>query len=95
AKNHGIDITDQSARSVNSNDYSYYDIIYAMDTMNLRDLKAWAVDANEEGKIRLILNEIDNFPTESVPDPYFNDNGFEAVFNMLDKACDAIIKKYG
>ena len=28
AKNHGINITDQSARSVNSNDYSYYDIIY-------------------------------------------------------------------
>lgn len=95
AKNHGIDITDQRARSVNSNDYGHYDIIYAMDTMNLRDLKAWVVDANEETKIKLILKEIEGYPIDSVPDPYWNDNGFEAVFNMLDKACDAIIKKYG
>jgi protein-tyrosine-phosphatase len=30
----------------------------------------------------------------SVPDPYFDDNGFQKVFDMLDKACDKIIDKY-
>lgn len=94
AKAHGIDITDQRARTVNSNDYTYFDVIYAMDTANLRDLKAWALDEHEASKIKLILEELDGFYTRSVPDPYFNDNGFEEVYDMLDKACDEIIKKY-
>lgn len=94
AKKYGIDITDQKARSVNSNDYEYFDIIYAMDTSNLKDLKAWALDDKEQEKMKLILNEINSFHLESVPDPYWNDNGFEDVYQMLDKACDAIIRKY-
>jgi protein-tyrosine-phosphatase len=36
------------------------------------------------------------YPNESrsVPDPYYNDNGFEEVFAMLELACDNIIEHY-
>lgn len=93
AKN-GIDISGQRARSVHSSDYEEFDLIFAMDTSNRRDLMHWALDKNEEGKIKLIMDEL--YPGEevSVPDPYFDDNGFQTVFDMLDKACDKIIEKY-
>lgn len=42
----------------------------------------------------MILNEL--FPNENVdvPDPYTGGlNGFEQVFNMLDKACTKVAEK--
>jgi protein-tyrosine phosphatase len=94
AKKHNIDISQQRARSVRSTDYEEFDIIFAMDTSNLKNLKSWALDTSEENKIKLIMEEV--YPDEwmSVPDPYLNDDGFEEVFQMLDKACDKIIEKY-
>lgn len=94
AKKYGIDISQQKARTVNSNDYEYYDLIYAMDKSNESDLLAWALDNKEAQKIKLIMSEIDAKNPESIPDPYWNDNGFELVFKMLDDACDKIIEKY-
>jgi protein-tyrosine phosphatase len=50
-----------------------------------------AQSKEELAKIRMILNE--SFPNENriVPDPYYNDNGFEEVYQMLDKACEQLI----
>ena len=46
----------------------------------------------EQEKIRLILNEINPSACESVPDPYYGvGNGFQIVYDMLDKACDKIV----
>jgi protein-tyrosine phosphatase len=94
AAKYGIDITEQRARSINSSDYEEFDLIFAMDTTNYRDIMNWALDKQEENKVKLIMDEL--YPGEmiSVPDPYFDDNGFETVFDMLNKACDKIIEKY-
>lgn len=94
AKKHGIDISDQRARSVRSSDYEEFDLIFAMDIQNLRDLKGWALDKIEEGKISLIMDEVYPGENTSVPDPYFNDDGFEIVYQMLHTACTKIIEKY-
>ncbi len=94
AKKNGIDITNQRARKVRSTDFEDFDYIFAMDTNNFQDLIKWTLDDAERAKIKLILNEI--YPNEerSVPDPYWDDNGFEKVFKMLDAACSKIIEKY-
>jgi protein-tyrosine phosphatase len=94
AKMNGIDITNQRARKVRSTDFEDFDYIFAMDTNNFQDLIKWTLDDAERAKIKLILNEI--YPNEerSVPDPYWDDNGFEKVFKMLDAACSKIIEKY-
>ncbi|HMV14999.1 MAG: low molecular weight phosphotyrosine protein phosphatase [Chitinophagales bacterium] len=94
ANKHGIDISGQRARSVHSADYEEFDLIFAMDTANYKDLLGWALDKKEESKIKLILNEVYPGENRSVPDPYFDDNGFQNVYDMLDKACDKIIEKY-
>jgi protein-tyrosine phosphatase len=64
-----------------------------MDVQNYNDLISLATE-QEKPKIKLILNEIDSAKNKNVPDPYWDDNGFEKVFKMLDEACDMIVEKY-
>jgi protein-tyrosine phosphatase len=93
AAKYNIDITDQASRKVRSVDYEIFDLIYAMDVQNYNDLISLATE-EEKSKIKLILNEIDLAKNKNVPDPYWDDNGFEKVFKMLDEACEVIVKKY-
>ncbi len=95
AKKYGVAIADRSARKVNSSDYSIFDMIFAMDLPVYQALLKWAIDAKEEAKIKMIMDEVYPGEVMNVPDPYFDDDGFEKVYHMLDEACDAIIKKYG
>jgi protein-tyrosine phosphatase len=94
ARQYGIDISQQSARQFSVKDFDRFDLIYAMDTENLRDILKKARHDDDRHKVRLIMNEV--FPGEniSVPDPYYNDDGFEEVFQMLDKACAKIVTKF-
>ena len=92
AKKYEIDISNQKARQFSRDDFDEFDIIYAMDTNNFAHLTSLAENQNERDKIRLILNEINPESFDSVPDPYYGgDNGFQIVYNMLDKACNKII----
>lgn len=91
AKKHSIDISNQRARQFKADDFRKFDKIYVMDGSNLSDVSALAKDANDLNKVELILNSV--FPGEepSVPDPYYGGkDGFETVFQLLDKACDKI-----
>ncbi|MDB5227995.1 MAG: putative Protein-tyrosine-phosphatase, partial [Bacteroidota bacterium] len=87
AKN-GIDITAQCARSVRSSDYEEFDLIFAMDVSNYRSLMQWALDKEEESKVKMIMDETHPGENKSIPDPYFDNNGFSIFYEMLDKACD-------
>jgi protein-tyrosine phosphatase len=94
AKKHGVDLTYQRARKLRSIDYEAFDKIYVMDSMNYQDVKRLA-NEDEYDKIELIMNEVEPHKNINVPDPYYGEgDGFEHVFQMLDRACDAIIKKY-
>jgi protein-tyrosine phosphatase len=92
ANKYEIDISNQKARQFSRADFDEFDIIYAMDTNNFAHLTSLAENQNERNKIRMILNEINPESFDSVPDPYYGgDNGFQLVYNMLDKACNKII----
>ena len=93
AQKHDIDISNQISRKVRSIDYENFDLIYAMDIQNYRDLLLLADDM-ERNKIKLILNEVEPGANKSVPDPYWDDDGFEKVYQMLERACTAIIKNH-
>lgn len=94
AEKHGLDITYQRARKIRSNDFEVFDLIFAMDVSNFQDLTRLAIGDEERQKIKLILDEIHPQQQKSVPDPYWDDNGFEDVFGMLNEACDKIIERY-
>jgi protein-tyrosine phosphatase len=93
ARKYGIDITNQRARQIQPADFERFDLIFVMDTQNQRDVLRLAITDEHREKVRLILNESHPGENRSVPDPYYDDDGFEAVFQMLDKACKAFLDK--
>ena len=93
ANKYVIDLNQQRARQFSRADFDEFDIIYAMDTNNYAHLISLAYSETERNKIRMILNEINPNSYQSVPDPYYGgNNGFQDVYNMLDKSCDKIIQ---
>ena len=94
AKKYGIDLTNQRSRKFSSKDFDTFDVIYAMDYSNYRDIIALALTEEDKGKVKMILNE--SFPGEdrNVPDPYYGgEMGFENVYAMLEEACVKIASK--
>lgn len=94
AAQYGLDITDQRARKIRSTDFEEFDLIFAMDNSNHMDLMRLAISNEEKSKIKLILEEIYPGENRPVPDPYWDSNGFEQVYQMLDAACEKILEKY-
>ncbi len=94
ARKRGIDISDQRARQFRADDFERFDHILVMDGQNLRDVTRLAHSDAQRNKTRLILNYAYPGENRNVPDPYYDDNGFDAVFDMLDEACDAFIREH-
>lgn len=93
AEKHGLDISKLKGRQFNVSDFDDFDIIYAMDESNFRNILTLARDEEDKAKVKYILNEIHPGQDQNVPDPYFGGHdGFENVYNMLDEACSAIAK---
>ncbi len=95
ARKYSIDISGQRARQFSPYDFEKFDRIYAMDAANYNDVIRLSLHDGEKEKVAMILNESHPGTNKQVPDPYWNDNGFDEVFKMLDEACEAIVKKYG
>ncbi|MCT4011938.1 low molecular weight phosphotyrosine protein phosphatase [Elizabethkingia anophelis] len=89
---HNIDISKQRSRPIQPKDLEYFDRIYCMDRNNLKDVSAMAKNEGQRQKISLILDVLHDNNNTEVPDPYWgNQQDFEDVFQLLNKAC-AIIK---
>lgn len=95
AKKFGLNIDDLRARQFTAQDFNDFDLIYAMDQSNLKNILSLATSESDKNKVRLILNESNPGNDLEVPDPYYGgDQGFIDVYNMLDLATDKIIEKY-
>ncbi len=92
---HQIDITNQVSRQIRKEDLDEFDLIYAMDSSNYNNILELASNELQKSKVKIIMNEVYPGKNISIPDPYYGgDEGFENVFQMLNKATDMIIKKY-
>jgi protein-tyrosine phosphatase len=90
----GIDISDLRARQLKKSDFEQFDLIYVMDRSNFQNALDIARTDSHKAKVRMILDEIQPGSEREVPDPYFGgDEGFQRVYEMLDKACDKIIER--
>lgn len=94
AADHGIDITDQRARQFTRDDLNDFDLIFAMDSSNYQNILRLATNQVQKSKVQLIMNMANPGQNEGVPDPYWDDNGFEKVYQMLDVACSKVIDQY-
>jgi protein-tyrosine phosphatase len=93
ARKNGIDITHQKARQFSIQDFENFDLILPMDQQNLEDILFKARSEDHEKKVKLILDFHPSLMGKGVPDPYWDDNGFEKVYQMLDEATEGIIKQ--
>ena len=94
AMSHGVDINDLRARQFKVEDFDTFDRIYVMDTENRDNVLKLARNADEEAKVKLILNEIYPKQNRSVPDPYFGgQQGFEDVFEMLMSCAKKVLSE--
>jgi protein-tyrosine phosphatase len=91
AKKRGLDISGQRAQQFEASFFDHYDLIFAMDQSNFRDLKAMANSSEQRDKLSMLLEAI--FPGEGVdvPDPYYGGtSGFSEVYDLIDRACNVI-----
>ena len=94
AKRHGIDISEQRARQFTIADFANFDLILVMDASNYHNVLRLSENDRDKEKVELIMNFATPGRNAQVPDPYYDDNGFELVYEMLEKACEALIGKY-
>ena len=94
AKKYNIDITYQRARQFKTRDFTDFNLILVMDASNYRNVVNLARNDEDINKVQLIMNVLEPGQNIEVPDPYWNNDGFEQVFTMLDKACDSLIERY-
>lgn len=90
---HGIDISKQKAQQFSPYHLETFDKIYAMDSSNYQDIIRHAKNELEKNKVELLMNNSEPGKNKAVPDPYYDDNLYEVVYQMIDEACEEIVRK--
>jgi protein-tyrosine phosphatase len=92
ARLNGVDISNQKSRKVRITDFEEFDYIFAMDEQNYNNLLQICPNQYKY-KISMILNQTYPGKNLSVPDPYYTNDGFQEVFDLLNNACDNLINQ--
>ena len=91
-KRKGVDISGLRARQFVVSDFDNFDLIYVMDHSNYVNVVRLARNEADRNKVQLILELLPNQIEFEVPDPYYGgQEGFEHVFDLLDKSTDIIL----
>jgi protein-tyrosine phosphatase len=91
----GVDISTQRARQFCPADFEQYDKIYAMAEDIYDEIKRIGGRHADMTRVELFLNELEPGSNASVPDPWYGTGeGYLPVYELIDRACDAIINKY-
>ncbi len=94
-REHGIDISHQRARDFKAGDFKKYDKIYVMAGDVMDDVKWQAGDQFDKTKVDLLMNEVYPGKNMDIPDPWYGpEAGYHKVYDMIDKAAEAILKKH-
>jgi protein-tyrosine phosphatase len=92
---HSIDISKQTCRRFVKEDMLYFDQVYVMDKEVYADVRRISGELWDPEKTRFIMDEIYPGENAEVPDPWFGgEEGYHLVFEMINEACDAIIKNF-
>ena len=95
AKMNGVDICQQKCRQFVKEDMQEFDKIYAMDSDVYNDIKHISRELWDPSKTDLLMNEAYPGKNIDVPDPWYGvEKDYQEVYEMIDKACDAIIEKH-
>ena len=92
ARQRGLDLTHRS-RKIRPTDFFYFDLIFGMDSQNIRDLHRAAPTLEEDARIIPMADLAVRHPeVDAVPDPYYDGaEGFYNVLEILDDACSFLM----
>lgn len=90
ASQRGVDLSSLRARRFISNDFIEFDYLIGMDNGNIADMRAIRPD-NASGRLQLMLEYSSRYSEKEVPDPYFGDDGFERVFDLIDDSARGLL----
>jgi protein-tyrosine phosphatase len=86
----GVDISNLRARKLRHSDFNDFDMIFAMDRSNLRDIVRIAPH-DSSADIHLFMDFVSG-EHRDVPDPYYGEEqDFREVFDMLDAGCVTLL----
>lgn len=95
AKKKGIDISKQLCRRFVPADFDRFDKIYAMAADVVEEMKQISGNKFNPEKVELILNVVHPGENRDVPDPWYGpEAGYYEVFDLLENACEVLIKNY-
>ena len=88
----GVDISGQSSRKIELEDFDDFDLILAMDGSNISDLQDVAPHAARH-KIRRFLDYAPHLDAEDVPDPYHGgEAGFDHALDLIEAAAKGLLE---
>lgn len=95
AASHGTPIDFLRARQFTAQDFQHFDLILVMDKSNYQNVIRLASSNEEINKVNFLLDYLYPGQAAEVPDPYYGtQKDFEEVYELLDKATDALIQKH-
>jgi len=85
----GYDLSCLTSRQINVVDFYECDLILVMDKRNLADVLA-IKPPNASAQVDLYLKRY-NLATDEVPDPYYSEDGFDCVVDLLEQAANCLL----
>jgi low molecular weight protein-tyrosine phosphatase len=91
AERRGVDLSPLRARRVSDADFGTFDLILAMDRLNLETLRE-RCPPGQQDRLRLIMDFAAPSTVNEVPDPYYGGlNGFERVLDLIEAASAGLL----
>jgi len=91
ALDRGFDISGQSARKVELEDFEDFDLVLAMDASNISDMEEIVPDEARH-KLRRFLEYAPHMGVEDVPDPYYGGpEGFGHALDLIEAASRGLL----
>ena len=91
ARAHGVDLSDLSARQFSPADFMDFDFLLAMDQSNYSGMQRLQ-PVSPRGQLFMMLEYANKYDQVEIPDPYYGDDGFELVYDMVADACTGLLQ---
>lgn len=88
----GYDLSPLRARQIEADDTEKFDYVLTMDRDNQQVVASLTSDSSRT-RPELFLRYATHYQEDEVPDPYYGDgDGFELVLDLIEDACDGLIR---
>lgn len=85
---------DSISRKFMANDFDRFDMIIAMDDSNYHNIMRLSPDLESEKKVYRMVDFSQKYMHDHIPDPYYSGaDGFELVLDLLEDACEGLLKE--